>query len=106
MTIEFWRTLALGSAAVGQTAFVLLYSTFPWWRSFLGRALFYKACTLCVILDVFIVARLLDFGRLDVVFIIMYVALSLGIWFQFFAFLYVKRKGMSSGYKGPDRRMP
>ena len=40
MSLEGWRILTISMAAVGQTLFVLLYMTFPWYKTFLGRALF------------------------------------------------------------------
>jgi len=91
--LDFWRGVTLGSAALGQTCFVVLYMTFPWWRSFLGRALFYKATILAVLADLAFSARVFGFKNMDVVFVVVYGLLASGIWFQFFAFLRVKRAG-------------
>ena len=96
MDHDFWRTVTLGSAAIGQTVFVVLYFSFPWWKSFLGRALFYKGLILGAILDVFVVARIWpEFGAWDEIFIGLYAALAIGIWWQTAAFLVVKLKGRS-----------
>lgn len=101
LDLMFWRVFALGFVALGQTLFVLVYSTFPWWKTFLGRALFYKAVMLAVIVDLFIVARVFDFVALDVVFVILYIFLGFGVWWQFFAFLRVRRAG-KQGRSNPN----
>lgn len=43
---------ALWVATVFQVLFVALYATRPWWRHFVGRALFTKSLTLSVLLAV------------------------------------------------------
>lgn len=101
--LDFWRTFMLGAVAVGQTTFAALYATFPWWKTFLGRALFYKAITLALLSDVFILSRLFDFGDLDVLFVVLYGLLALGVWFQFFAFLSIRR---TKGNVMNDRKRP
>lgn len=93
MGIDFWRTTAIISAAVGQTLFVLLYATFPWWRTFLGRSLFFFAAALGLLLDVAVVGRMLDWKYEDNTFVCLYFLLSTGIWVQFGAFLRVKHRG-------------
>lgn len=99
---ELWRTCALLAAGIGQTAFVLLYALFPWWRTFLGRALFYKAITLMMLTDAFILARFGIIPVSDKMFIFIYSLLAVGVWWQFFAFLRVllrarraKREGVA-----------
>ena len=52
MDLEWWRTATIATAAVGQSLLVLLYATFPWYRTFLGRALFIKALTFVLLIDV------------------------------------------------------
>lgn len=42
--------VAIVVATVAQTIFVLVYGTRPWWRHFVGRALFIKSASLCVVL--------------------------------------------------------
>lgn len=90
MSIDFWRTTALASAAIGQTLFVLLYMTFPWWKNFLGRALFFKALALGLLTDVAICGRVWDWDTEEQTFVTLYCVLAIGIWFQFFAFLRVR----------------
>lgn len=93
--IDTWRTGTLISMAVGQTAFAILYLTFPWWKTFLGRGLFYKAVMFAVLLDLALLARVFDLLQNDILFVILYIGLSIGIWWQFFAFLRVKRSGLA-----------
>lgn len=88
--MDFWRTAGLLSAAVGQTAFVLLYATFPWWKKFMGRALFFKALALGVLADVAVIGRVWDWPYEEQTFIVLYWMLAIGVWFQFFAFAWVR----------------
>lgn len=88
-----YRTVALCAAALGQTMFVLLYATFPWYKTFLGRSLFGKAVALLVIMDFAALSRLFDFGANDVVFTLMYGSLAIGVWWQFHSFLRVRVDG-------------
>lgn len=88
--ILFWRTAGIVFAAVGQTAFVLLYITFPWWRTFLGKSLFFKAFAFALLVDVAVAGRVWDWPNEDVYFVVLYWLLGLGIWAQFIAFLRVK----------------
>lgn len=94
--IDTWRTALLGLAALGQTTFVVLYLTFPWWGTFFGRALFYKALTLAIFLDVVWVARTFGY-RPDELYVTLYGFLAVGIWWQVWAFLNSKRKGVRAG---------
>lgn len=103
--LDTWRTITLGIVALGQTAFVLLYATFPWWRSFLGRALFFKAFTLAVLVDAFMVTRIVSWGHYDVLFVVLYGFFAIGVWFQFSAFLRVRlqhRQDQVSGNEVSD----
>lgn len=48
-----WERLAIVAlivAAIGQTAFVLIYATRPWYLVRIGRALMSKSATLCWVL--------------------------------------------------------
>lgn len=93
MDINTWRTILLGLVALGQTMFVLLYFTFPWQKSFLGRALFFKALSLAALTDAWIVYRVFDIPRADLMFVLLYALLALGVWVQYFAFLKVRAEG-------------
>ena len=105
-SLAFWRTTALFVVAVGQTLFVALYMTFPWYKTFLGRALFYKAIMLGILTDLFLVARYFDFAGLDALFIAVYLLLGVGVWWQFFAFLRVRRAGRQNSPNPGHNRKP
>lgn len=98
--LDVLRTVALSVAAVVQTAFVLFYSTFPWWQTFLGRALYLKAVTLMAIVDFACLSRWFDFGANDSIFVILYATLTVGIVVQFIAFVRVKIRGRASEVSG------
>lgn len=103
--IDFWRTAALAFAALGQTLFVLLYLlAFPWWESFLGRALFSKAFVLAFVMDFFIVGRLLGFGTNDMAYFVLYSLLGLAVWAQTVAFLRVRLAGRQNEVSRNDER--
>jgi hypothetical protein len=88
--IEHWKTAVIVVAALGQTLFVVLYATFPWYRSFLGRALFFKAFTLGLLVDMAVVSMIFDWpGEAGTVLI--YSLVALGIWVQLAAFVRQKR---------------
>lgn len=91
--LETMRTAGLGFAVIGQLGFVALYATFPWWQTFLGRALFFKAVALGAICTFAFFSRLHDWPRDDEVFTTFYWLLGLGIWAQFAAFFIVKKRG-------------
>lgn len=60
---DVWLLLPLMLSAFPQTAFVLLYGmpvfgAGEWWRDYVGRALFFKALTLGLLLDVLAVRLL------------------------------------------------
>jgi hypothetical protein len=46
-----WAIRLLHISAVGQTLFVLIWATLPWWRTFIGRALMVKSVALMLYLD-------------------------------------------------------
>lgn len=98
--LDFWRTVALSTVALGQTLFVLLYMTFPWYASFLGRALFGKALALLLIVDFAALSRWFEFGAKDAVFVGLYLVLGLAVWAQFVAFLRVRVAGIQDEQSG------
>lgn len=90
--LDLWRTTALAMLALGQTAFALLYALFPFYQTFLGRALFYKAVTFALLADMFILTRVWTIPHADLVFVILYSLLAVGVWWQSFAFLKIWKK--------------
>lgn len=91
--LAFWRTTSLLFVAIGQTLFVMVYFTFPWYKTFLGRSLFYKGLILAVIVDAFVVTRVFDLQEVDVLFVVLYAMLGLGVWWQLSAFLRIRIAG-------------
>lgn len=85
--IDTWRTVAITSAAVGQTLFVGFYCTLTWWRTFLGKALFSKALVFAVLLDIAVAGRVWDWPHEDGTIVACYTLVSAGIWLQFAAFV-------------------
>lgn len=94
------RAIMLAACAVVQTLFVLLYFSFPWYKTFLGRALFGKSLVLAVILDSFIVLRYLGLTSMDTVFVGLYTALFLAIFAQLVAFAKVRLEGRADEVSG------
>lgn len=90
MTTIDWIKVAYHVSAIGQTAFVLFYLTLPWWRTYLGRALFFKSAVLMILLDLGVAS--LQWGWLanEQFFLFMYWLLALSIWGQFAAFVWSK----------------
>lgn len=101
-SIEFWRTATITFAALGQTLFVLLYLSFPWWRSFLGRALFFKAVAFGILLDVAVIGQSFDWPHEDATFVTLYGLLAFGVWVQFVAFIRTKRRGLRDALGGKE----
>lgn len=100
--MNFWRTVTIITAAIGQTLFVALYLTWPWWKEFLGRALFTKAVSLGALLDVAVIGRLTDWPKEDFTFVTLYGLVALGIWIQLIAFLRVRMSSTSGRGVGRD----
>lgn len=92
LDLNVWRTITLGLLALGQTCFAVLYGFFPFYRTFLGRALFYKAMTFAVLVDMYILTRFWEVSHADELFVALYALLAVGVWWQFFAFLRVWKK--------------
>lgn len=97
---EEWRVILFGIAAFLQTTFVLLYLTFPWYETFLGRALFGKALSLAVVMDVFLASHVFGLGAPNAMFLVLYVVLILGIGAQTLAFLRVRLAGRQNEVSG------
>ena len=86
MDLETWYMGIVVVAAVGQTLFTLLYATFPWYRTFLGRALFIKAVSLMFTLDVVFARVILEVPRGEALVVMALGFTAFGIWAQLVAF--------------------
>lgn len=102
--MELWRTAAIAVVAIGQTAFVILYLTLPWRRSYLGRALFTFALSLALFADVIVVGRVWDWKYEEQTFIALYSFVGVGVWYQFLAFLEtrISRRELEAGFQKPE----
>lgn len=80
-------------AAIPATGFPLVYGvTSPWHRSRVGRALMTKACGLMLLIDISLVYMIFgdDYPWRDVVRLTVYVFVTVGLWYQFYALLRAK----------------
>jgi hypothetical protein len=83
LTIGTWM---LWIAAVGQTAFVGLWFSLPWWRIWIGRALMVKSLALGVYLDFALVLHYVTpFPGLLLLSMILFGFITVGIWSQLVA---------------------
>lgn len=82
--------LIIGGAAVGQTLFVLLYSSLPWWKSEVGRALYLKAVTMVVFVDAVAVRVFFPEIVTQQVALYLYGAVAVAIWYQLIALIKVR----------------
>lgn len=70
-------------AAIGQAAFVVLWASMPWWRTWIGRALMTKSVFLCLILWFWISGLYFpDFDHRDAIRRTLIFGVTAGILFQ------------------------
>lgn len=76
------------TAAIGQTAFVILWATKPWWRTLIGRALMTKGLALALVLWFWIVGYYFPgHPYRDEIRDGLLAAVAVGIWAQVLAFI-------------------
>lgn len=81
-----WTLRLYTAAAVGQTLFVVLWATLPWWRTIIGRALMIKSASLMVILIWSLVNyHLGPFVHQQGIGLGLFGLVALGIWLQLWA---------------------
>lgn len=66
--LQAWATICLVIAAICTTAFPLLYTFSPWYRSRLGRALMLQAIAFSLAMDITALGLLWQPGNIRVVF--------------------------------------
>jgi len=96
--MDQWKNTAFVIAAVGQNLFILLYMTFPWYRTFLGRALFFNAITFGFLVNMAVASVAWDWPDQDQVMFTAYTVTALGIWAQLIAFIREKRTPKEKEY--------
>lgn len=89
------ETLYTGALIVGllaQVAYVAMYSTFPWWRSQLGRALFLVALSTYLVLLVAAANRFYDIEWYDEAITAVLWLLAISLCLHTYAFYQVVRE--------------
>ena len=84
--------ICLWAAAVGQTLFVLVYGSRPWWRHFVGSALFTKSLSLALTLDVVLLNHYVDYPYERAVWLVLLFVMAVAVWSQFVALMCELRK--------------
>lgn len=78
-----WTLRLYTAAAIGQTLFVALWATLPWWRTVVGRALMVKSFALMVVLDWALVTyHLGPFAHQESISVVLFGLVVVGIWSQ------------------------
>lgn len=75
---------------VGQTTFVAIWATLPWWRLWVGRALMLKSFALDLLIaaavaNYWLVTELGPYPGMDIITMTTHILILLGIWSQVFA---------------------
>lgn len=86
--------VAVWVAAVGQTAFMSTYGTkTPWRSNFVGRAIFWKAAALSLVLGLSLVNHYATYAyQVQVTCVVMWLV-AVSIWGQFVALVFQLRSG-------------
>ena len=87
MEIDSWRHLAIITAAIPQTMFVITWGLLPWWKDFVGRALFFKSASFAILLDAAAAYIFLEGKYEDATIVGLYWLVALSCWWQFGALL-------------------
>lgn len=83
-----WEIRLVYAAAIPQTLFVLGYGFLnPWWRSAVGRALWTKALSLALLLDLTVFAEIFgyDYPLREQITLGIVALIAAGAWMQFLA---------------------
>lgn len=103
MNIEVLEEIQLNCVfvwGVAQTMFVGLWTASPWWRTYVGRAMFIKSLSIALLLDAEITAYLWPYAYSDEVkTVVIVLGMAASIW-QLFAF--VKQKSNEKTRKDHD----
>lgn len=96
-TYAEWGTVF---SAVGQTMFISLWITLPWWREVIGVAMFAKSLTLMLLLDTAVLFIYLPQLATEKVGYILETALWIVIWGQVGALIWERRR-----HRNDERRL-
>lgn len=106
MDLDRLRAVIVTIAAIGQSIFVLLYVAFPWWKSFLGRSLFFQAAALAVALDLNALARWYGWDRESFPFAVISASMAVGVWAQTVAFIKIMARTERKAWEAAGEREP
>jgi hypothetical protein len=100
-----WTVRLVHAAAVGQTAFVVLWAMLPFYRTWVGRALMVKSFSLMLYLDwaVAVYHHWLPLGHQQVIAVVLFAFIAVGIWSQMGAIVFEMRRGRTR-LQPPTRR--
>lgn len=104
-TTDRWQHLAFYAivlAAIVQTAYIAVYGTRPWWRHYVGRALFFKSASLLVVFWLTIVNTFFAYPGQEQVTTVALWVVAATIAYQFAALLRTRRHA----YPPDDRHDP
>jgi hypothetical protein len=79
VALREWMVASVIVAAVGQTFFVARYAVRPWWRHYVGRALFVKSASLWLLLVTEIVVAYHPTRVVNIVFAVVLWVVALAI---------------------------
>lgn len=93
-----WSLRLVYAAAVGQTLFVILWGTLPWYRTRVGRALMVKSVSLMVYLDwaVLVINGWVPIAHRENIAVVLFGLITVGIWTQLTALTFEIWRGRRS----------
>lgn len=95
MSAELVAVLLIFAVATAQSAFIVIYGIWsPWWRTWLGRAVFTKGLGLALLADLALAHNLLgeEYPGRDVIRLTIFTLLAVGAWLQLAVLISEKRK--------------
>ena len=98
-----WRSVTLGAGVAGQTWFLAMYVRRGWYKSGIGKVLFFKGIMLAAILWFAFLSRTFRFGDVDEWFVPFYALLAVGIWAQAIVFRRVMKRGDAQAVTADDK---
>jgi hypothetical protein len=90
-----WTRRLVYAAAVGQTLFVVLWATLPFYRTWVGRALMIKSLSLMIYLDwaVAVINGWVPESHRQNIAVVLFGLITVGIWSQLVAILVEMMRG-------------
>lgn len=95
-SLHDWSLRLLYAAAIGQTLFVVLWATRPWYRLWIGRALMVKSATLMIYLDWAVLVVNGWSANRALMAVVLFGLITVGIWTQLAALSYEMSRARKS----------